>query len=199
MTKTRRTRQQWQQLINEQPDSGLTVHDYCQQQHLNVSGFYLWRKKLAAESENVSATDWLSLPAADLPGHTGDCQIELLLPGGVTLRMNIRLYTATTDMRKQFDGLAALVQSQLGMRAQLGDWFVFINRRRTQIKVLYFHQGGYCLWSKRLEKGTFARTGDEGKKQALNRNDGVKYCILHVSLFKLCLFDSYLVYEIYNA
>jgi hypothetical protein len=88
MTKTRRTRQQWQQLINEQPDSGLTIHDYCQQQHLNVSGFYLWRKKLAAESENVSAADWLSLPAADLPGHTGDWQIELLLPGGVTLRMN---------------------------------------------------------------------------------------------------------------
>ena len=88
MTKTRRTRQQWQQLINEQPDSGLTIHNYCQQQHLNVSGFYLWRKKLAAESENVSAADWLSLPAADLPGHTGDWQIELLLPGGVTLRMN---------------------------------------------------------------------------------------------------------------
>ena len=88
MTKTRRTRQQWQQLINEQPDSGLTIYDYCQQQHLNVSGFYLWRKKLAAESENVSAADWLSLPAADLPSHTGDWQIELLLPGGVTLRMN---------------------------------------------------------------------------------------------------------------
>ncbi len=88
MTKTRRTQQQWQQLINGQPDSGLTVHDYCQQQQLNVSGFYLWRKKLAAGAENVSAADWLSLPAADLPGHTGDWQIELLLPGGVTLRMN---------------------------------------------------------------------------------------------------------------
>ena len=40
MTKTRRTPQQWQQLINEQPDSGLTVHDYCQQNHLTLSGFY---------------------------------------------------------------------------------------------------------------------------------------------------------------
>jgi hypothetical protein len=88
VTKTRRTRQQWQQLINEQPDSGLTLHDYCQQNHLTLSGFYLWRKKLSAESENASAADWLSLPAADLPGHTGDWQIELLLPGGVTLRMN---------------------------------------------------------------------------------------------------------------
>ncbi len=36
----------------------------------------------------MSAADWLSLPAADLPGHAGDWQIELLLPGGVTLRMN---------------------------------------------------------------------------------------------------------------
>jgi transposase len=80
---------------------------------------------------------------------------------------HIWLYTAVTDMRKQFDGLAALVQSQLGMRAQLADCFDFINRRRTQIKVLYYHQGGYCLWSKRLEKGTFARADDDSKKQAL--------------------------------
>jgi transposase len=76
----------------------------------------------------------------------------------------IWLSTAHTDMRKQFDGLAALVQSQLSMRAQCGDWFVFINKRRTQIKVLYYHQGGYCLWSKRLEKGTFAKVvGDDSK------------------------------------
>ena len=76
----------------------------------------------------------------------------------------IWLYTADCDMRKQFDGLAALVQGQLGMRANSGDWFVFINRRRSQIKVLYYHQGGYCLWSKRLERGTFAKVaGVEGK------------------------------------
>jgi transposase len=74
------------------------------------------------------------------------------------------LYTGATDMRKQFDGLAALVQKQLAMKAHCGDGFVFINKRRTQIKVLYYHQGGYCLWSKRLEKGTFALvTGDNNK------------------------------------
>jgi len=50
------------------------------------------------------------------------------------------------------------------MQAQLGDWFVFINRKRTMMKVLYYHQGGFCLWSKRLERGTFAQvTGDDGK------------------------------------
>lgn len=80
----------------------------------------------------------------------------------------IWLYTGNTDMRKQFDGLAALAKGQLGMQAQCGDWFVFINKRRTQIKVLYYHQGGYCLWSKRLEKGTFAKVAGGDKKAALN-------------------------------
>ena len=49
----------------------------------------------------------------------------------------IWLYLGIADMRKQFDGLAALVNNQLQMQAQLGDWFVFVNRKRTMIKVLY--------------------------------------------------------------
>jgi hypothetical protein len=67
----------------------LTDHDHCQQNHLTLSGFYQWcKKKLAAESVNVCATDWLSHPFAAISGHAGDWQIELVLPGGVTLRMN---------------------------------------------------------------------------------------------------------------
>ncbi len=41
----------------------------------------------------------------------------------------IWLYTGNTDMRKQFDGLAALVHNQLGLNAHQGDWFVFINKQ----------------------------------------------------------------------
>ncbi len=67
-----------------------------------------------------------------------------------------------------YTGLAALVQSKLGMQAHCGDWFVFINKRRTQLKVLYYHQGGYCLWSKRLERGTFAKVTDGTAKTPLN-------------------------------
>jgi transposase len=80
----------------------------------------------------------------------------------------IWLYTGIADMRKQFDGLAALVTKQLQMQAQLGDWFVFVNRKRTMMKVLYYHQGGYCLWSKRLERGTFANVSSGESKIALN-------------------------------
>ncbi len=81
---------------------------------------------------------------------------------------HIWLYIPPTDMRKQFDGLVALVQGNLGMRANKGDWFVFVNKRRTQMKVLYYHQGGYCLWSKRLEKGTYAKVAHSEDSLALN-------------------------------
>ncbi|MHB1587812.1 MAG: IS66 family insertion sequence element accessory protein TnpB [Acidiferrobacteraceae bacterium] len=62
----------------------------------------------------------------------------------------IWLCTQPTDMRCSFDGLSARVKQHL--REDPLD-----NRRQTQIKVLVFEEGGYCLWSKRLEAGQFAR------------------------------------------
>ena len=78
------------------------------------------------------------------------------------------LYTPPTDMRKSFDGLSALVRQKLAEDPSSGQLFVFINRRRTQMKVLYFDQGGYCLWSKRLEAGRFHFDARSGAKQALS-------------------------------
>ncbi|MGB7755495.1 MAG: IS66 family insertion sequence element accessory protein TnpB [Salinisphaera sp.] len=60
-----------------------------------------------------------------------------------------------TDMRRSYDGLAAMVRHHLGENPLSGHGFVFINRRRTQLKCLYFDSGGYCVWSKRLEAGRF--------------------------------------------
>jgi transposase len=45
---------------------------------------------------------------------------------------------------------------------------VFINKRRTYIKILYYSRGGYCLWSKRLEQGQFHRVKSDGDKISLN-------------------------------
>lgn len=70
-------------------------------------------------------------------------------------QVKIWLCTQPTDMRKSFDGLSALARHQLQENPLSGQWFVFINRRRTQLKVLYFEASGYCLWSKRLEQGRF--------------------------------------------
>ena len=85
-----------------------------------------------------------------------------------TSSARIWLYLGIADMRKQFDGLAAIVQTQLQMQAQCGDWFVFVNRKRTMMKVLYYQSGGYCLWSKRLERGTFSKVSGHGHTVALN-------------------------------
>jgi transposase len=88
----------------------------------------------------------------------------------------IWLYTGITDMRKQFDGLAAMVTNHLQMQAHVGDWFVFINRKRSMMKVLYYYQGGYCLWAKRLEQGTFAKLVSEDNK--INLNGAQLQCLI---------------------
>ena len=69
----------------------------------------------------------------------------------------IWLYRQPTDMRRSFDGLSAMVRTHLLREPADGQWYAFINRRRTQIKVLAFESGGYCVWSKRLEQGQFGR------------------------------------------
>jgi transposase len=51
--------------------------------------------------------------------------------------------------------LFALTRNSLGQDPLSGDLFVYINRRATQIKVLYFDRSGFCVWAKRLEAGRF--------------------------------------------
>ena len=59
------------------------------------------------------------------------------------------------DFRKQFDGLAAVVQDEMGYDPLGGHVFVFFNKRRDRIKLLVFEHTGYWLHYKRLERGTF--------------------------------------------
>lgn len=67
------------------------------------------------------------------------------------------LYSQPTDMRKSFDGLCGLVSNRLGKNPMSGDVFVFINKPRNRIKLLRWEAGGYVLFYKRLERGTFER------------------------------------------
>jgi transposase len=59
------------------------------------------------------------------------------------------------DMRKSYDGLSGLVRGGLGRDPLSGEVFIFLNRRRTMIKILVWDRSGFVLWSKRLERGTF--------------------------------------------
>jgi transposase len=60
------------------------------------------------------------------------------------------------DLRKSFNGLYALASERLGEDPRSGGLFVFCNRRRTRIKMLYFDGTGLWVLTKRLEEGTFA-------------------------------------------
>jgi transposase len=94
--------------------------------------------------------------------------------------VNIWLHTQPVDMRKSFDGLIGIVVSTLSEVPTSGDLFVFINKRKTHMKILYFERSGYCLWYKRLEQGQFNHGSEHGNKRILNRAtltlllDGIK-------------------------
>ena len=67
------------------------------------------------------------------------------------------LYQNPTDMRKSFDGLCGLVRSEMKRDPLSGDVFIFLNRRRTHVKLLVWDRSGFVLYYKRLEEGTFER------------------------------------------
>ena len=65
-------------------------------------------------------------------------------------------------MRKSFDGLSGIVQNQLGRNPSSGEVFIFINRPRNRIKLLHWEYGGFTMYYKRLESGTFELPFFEG-------------------------------------
>jgi transposase len=90
--------------------------------------------------------------------------LSLALPGRVFL------CTLPTDMRKSFDTLAALVQTQLGQDALSGDLFVFRSRRGDRLKLLYWDSDGYALWYKRLETGSFVLPVTDGQRATVGEH-----------------------------
>jgi transposase len=72
-----------------------------------------------------------------------------------TLSVRIYLAVGPTDMRKGFDTLAALVRDHLGHDPLSGCLFLFVGRGKDRIKILYWDAGGFCIWYRRLEEGTF--------------------------------------------
>ena len=79
---------------------------------------------------------------------------------------SVYLHRDPIDFRKQINGLAALVQGELELSPFMDAVFVFTNRGRTSLKVLYWHRNGFCLWQKRLETDRFAWPKGESFEQA---------------------------------
>jgi transposase len=91
----------------------------------------------------------------------------------LSLARNTRIYLhlAPTDLRMSFDGLSGIVRSAFAADLLDGGWFLFLNKRRDRIKILYWDQDGLALWYKRLEAGTFEQlraAADEGTTRELD-------------------------------
>jgi transposase len=67
----------------------------------------------------------------------------------------IFVYTAAMDMRKGFDGLSGIVRGEMKRDPMDGSMYLFINKRRDRMKILLFADGGYWLYYRLLEMGTF--------------------------------------------
>lgn len=76
----------------------------------------------------------------------------------IHLPASVRVYLCLTptDMRRSFDGLHALVRDHLQLDAFAGHLYIFSNRRKDRLKVLYWDRDGFAVWAKRLEEGSFA-------------------------------------------
>ncbi|MCX2473741.1 IS66 family insertion sequence element accessory protein TnpB [Pedobacter sp. MC2016-05] len=76
------------------------------------------------------------------------------------------LFMGNADMRRTFEGLCGLVRNEMNQDPMNHQVYIFINKRRNQVKLLLWEGDGFCIYHKRLEAGTFERpVTDENKKQ----------------------------------
>ena len=89
----------------------------------------------------------------------------------LTAATRIYLYRASCDMRKSFDGLCGLIRMELNQDPLSGSLFVFCNRYRNRVKLLYWDSDGLAIWYKRLEKGTFSLPEIGAEDGRIDRRD----------------------------
>jgi transposase len=85
-------------------------------------------------------------------------------------------------MRKGFDGLSGLVQECFGQDLLTGHLFLFLNRRRDRIKILYFDRDGLAIWYKRLEVGSFQNPVPTPGAVQLSGSAGIELSVTDLAL-----------------
>ena len=86
----------------------------------------------------------------------------------IHLPASVRVYLCLSpcDMRRSFDGLYALVRDHLQLDAFAGHLYLFANKRRDRLKILYWDRDGFAIWSKRLEAGSYViPAGEPGSRR----------------------------------
>jgi len=82
---------------------------------------------------------------------------------GLSSSPRVFICKVATDMRCSFSGLISRTKQIISENPLSGHLFVFFNRNRNYTKILYWDESGYCIWSKRLEAGTFEVPAGEDK------------------------------------
>ncbi len=91
-----------------------------------------------------------------------------MIPRGVEIFVGLE----PIDLRWGFERLAGIALERIGCEARRGALFVFLGKRRTALKVLFFDGSGLCLFYKRLDQGTFripSPRGDEARLEIEER------------------------------
>jgi len=141
---SRRCKYNWPELIKSFDASGLSQTEFCRQNNLNPKYFSLKRSKLLS------------------PEGASFVKVEVAKPSVTTSRMiswdegiDVYLHRDPVDFRKAINGLSLIVSEQMNLSPFDRAIFAFCNKRRTQLKVLYWDDTGFALWQKRLEKNKF--------------------------------------------
>ncbi len=90
---------------------------------------------------------------------------------GLSSYVRYHMCCTLVDMRKGFDGLAGLVRNYLNQNPQTGDVFVFLNKPKTHIKLLYWDGDGFAIFYKRLEQGRFDFLTNDSVSRELKREE----------------------------
>ena len=86
-------------------------------------------------------------------------------------------------MRKGFDSLCGIVSSELRMNVLSGSVFIFINKKRSQVKLLLWEGDGFAIYYKRLEKGTYELpVTNHGDKAIAISNEALQHILQGISL-----------------
>jgi transposase len=95
----------------------------------------------------------------------------------LTLPAKIFLCKDPVSMRKSFEGLGAIIEQLFPGELLSGSLFVFLNRQRDCMKVLFWDRDGFTIWYKRLQKGSFGRNGENhnlDKREFLMLLEGIE-------------------------
>lgn len=97
----------------------------------------------------------------------------------LTISTSLRVFAHrfATDMRKSFHGLVGIIESEVGQQVESGHLFLFFNRRRDRVKILFFTGDGLMILYRLLERGTFETPRgwrDRSPKDAKSNSQGIE-------------------------